>query len=473
MTVDIRMTRARSILVMDHPFFGALAMRMNLIASAAIETMATEGKNIFYNRAFLDTMSALEILFVVAHEVLHCALGHHVRREGRDHEMWNKACDYVINLMLVEAGFIAPSWALLDRKYAGLNAEEVYRILDAAKPKQAPQQPEETPSPDQPDAAQPDQGEAPDQDGEPQDDESGGTDGEDDGADGDQQGDAGDDGDDDQDGEGSGDGLGDDLGDGSPDGEGAGNGEGGDPVPDSHGDPGRCGEILDAAPPHDKAALAEAAEEWEVATRQAVNIARRIGEGKLPGFLEQVVEHLNDAHTDWRDVLRRFVEPSNTKDYSWTRPNRRLMSQGYYVPGLISDGVNHVALIVDTSGSVDEEALGRFGAEVQGALDDGAVDKVTVIMADTHVRHSAEYESGSVIDFTVVGRGGTNFAPSFAWINENAPDVACAIYFTDLKCNDFGPEPYYPVLWAPTGSVEQLKFWIPRVPFGECVDVNQ
>ena len=441
--IDPRIIKARSALILDAPFFGSLAMRLQVIADETRKTMATDGRRLLYSTAFLDTVTASQLKFVVAHEVMHCAMNHHTRRGERDPKQWNVACDYVVNLILKQAGFDLPEWVLLDESFEGLGAEAVYRTLDAKKKQDEQQQQEQQQSSQQ--GGDKEEGQI----GESQPDDKG-----------------------DQDGEGS-----DDAGNsGDDDAEGEGNETSGDQPGDSNADegpsdPGGCGEILDAAPEHDEGAIAEAEAEWEVAVRQAVNVAKKQNAGIVPGFLQEVVADLAAPRTDWREVLRRFVDPSSTKNYSWARPNRRLMSQGYFNPGLISDGINHVAILIDTSGSVDQAALKIFGGETQAALEEGAIDKVSVVFIDTRVNRVAEYVRGDRIDFTVQGRGGTAFSPGLAWVNENAPDVAAAIYFTDLDCDDFGEEPQYPVLWAAYGDPRFLKDKMSRVPFGECIEL--
>lgn len=234
-----------------------------------------------------------------------------------------------------------------------------------------------------------------------------------------------------------------------------------------NGQPGGTGEVTPAAPGHDQGALAEAAGEWEVNVRQAVNVAKRQNPGSVPGFIDEIVKVMNEVKVDWRSVLRRFIEVSNTKDYSWTQPNRRMLSLGYVVPGLIPDGVGHVVLAIDTSASMDQEALAKLGGEVQGVLDEGAVDKVTVVFADTEVHRSAEYGKGDQVDFTCVGRGGTAFAPTFEWIEANTLDAVAVIYFTDLDCYEFGSAPPIPVLWA--CHVPEFR----EPPFGEVLVVPE
>jgi predicted metal-dependent peptidase len=468
--IDIRITRARSALIMMHPFFGALAMRLIPKERNDIKTMATDGTFLYWCRAFLDKIPEAELLFVIAHEVLHCALSHMTRRNGRRWDLWQAATDYVVNLMLHQAGFKVPAWVkYFDQKYAGLNVEEVYRSLENDEKQQ---QPEPQPEPQPQDTGEDEdwleeQANRPLDDGDDVDDpDTHAGDNEPDDDDGEpiepedqDQGDPGE-GSDDASGEGG------TVSDAQPGGQ-----QGQAP---SYGDPGGCGEVLDAAPPHDTAKLDDTAAEWQVYTRQAANIARRAGEGKLPGFIEEVMEELNSPQTDWRDALSRFVDPmSTTKNYSWSRPNVRLMSLGYFTPGLVSDGINHVGIAIDSSYSVDTEWLRKFGSECQGALDAGTIDKVTVMFADTEVRGHAEYGKGEIIDFTIPGRGGTAFSPTFKWVEDNLADLSAMIYFTDLDCTDFGPEPPYPVLWAAyDDDPVAIRQRSERVPFGEVIELK-
>src|ERR1044072_2557041 len=106
--VDPRIIKARSQLISDHPFYGALAMRLIIQLRNDIKTMATDGKFLYYCQEFLDKVSEYDLLFTVAHEVLHCALSHMTRRDGREWPLWQAATDYVVNLLLHKAGFKVP-----------------------------------------------------------------------------------------------------------------------------------------------------------------------------------------------------------------------------------------------------------------------------------------------------------------------------------------------------------------------------
>jgi len=129
--VQKRLSAARTALVLDHPFFGALALKLDPVecGDETTETMATDGRKLFYNPIFVTTMSDVELVGLYAHEVLHPAMQHHTRREGRDHDLWNEAADYAINPLILDAGLSLPEGALLDAAYQGLSAEQIYQRL--------------------------------------------------------------------------------------------------------------------------------------------------------------------------------------------------------------------------------------------------------------------------------------------------------------------------------------------------------
>lgn len=127
------MSTARTNLLLRYPFFGTLALYMRLIPERGVRTAATDGKDIYYDPAFVSSLASpqgIDLLqTVIAHEVLHAALGHVYRRADREPDRWNVAADLVVNMLLDEAGLSLPAGALLDRSFAGLNAETVYSRL--------------------------------------------------------------------------------------------------------------------------------------------------------------------------------------------------------------------------------------------------------------------------------------------------------------------------------------------------------
>jgi predicted metal-dependent peptidase len=124
-----RLTKARAGLILDAVFFGSLALRLKLIEDISIPTMATDGTVIRYSPKFVEGLFLEEVKGVLCHEVMHCALQHHTRRQGRDPVKWNMAGDYAINPTLKDSGFTLPSGHLDNPAYHGKSADEIYSLL--------------------------------------------------------------------------------------------------------------------------------------------------------------------------------------------------------------------------------------------------------------------------------------------------------------------------------------------------------
>jgi predicted metal-dependent peptidase len=131
---------------MNHfPLLGALASAFKVIEdpqlcyrmSISVAAVDAELGEIYFNPAAFDQWNyekkQEEYRFVMAHELLHVALRHQARRQGRDAFLWNVACDYVINGWLIEmqVGLMPEFGLLYDPELKGLNAETIYdRIVN-------------------------------------------------------------------------------------------------------------------------------------------------------------------------------------------------------------------------------------------------------------------------------------------------------------------------------------------------------
>lgn len=140
MDADTKMARARTRLVLDSPFFGSLALGLNIHRDDSQPTMCTDGNFIKWNGDFVDQHTDKEIIGVVAHEVLHVAFKHMIRRGKRDAERWNIACDHAINHILIDGNFALPEGGLWDDQYKGMTAERIYDQL-GSDPDKKDQQP--------------------------------------------------------------------------------------------------------------------------------------------------------------------------------------------------------------------------------------------------------------------------------------------------------------------------------------------
>ena len=214
-----------------------------------------------------------------------------------------------------------------------------------------------------------------------------------------------------------------------------------------------------------------AAEEqaWDEAMHQAASLAK--AQGKLPGAVEETVRGAHVSTVDWRTLLRRYMTDASKSDYSWSLPNRRFIDSGLYLPSIRSEGIDTIAVIVDTSGSLPARTLAEFWAEVREVTAELQPERVILLQVDAAVQDAAEYAAADLPDeIAIRGRGGTDFRPGFAWLEENDIRPGVCLYLTDMLCSSY-PEtaPPFDVIWcnwsAPPGD------WN-REPWGERIDIG-
>lgn len=122
-------SKAMASIVLDHAFFASLCLRLNIVETENIDTASTDGKTLYYSPKFVKDLSTDELKGLICHEVMHCVLQHPFRINGRDIRIWNYACDYVVNPIVIDAGLRLPEGALIDEAYKDMTAEDVYTIL--------------------------------------------------------------------------------------------------------------------------------------------------------------------------------------------------------------------------------------------------------------------------------------------------------------------------------------------------------
>jgi predicted metal-dependent peptidase len=139
-----KLQRAKIALVLDEPFFGALLLGLKVVedkSGTVTKTCATNGESLWWHGPFLDKLSERELKTILAHEALHAALLHPLRRGAQDNGQWNIACDHAVNLHLEDCNAAARAagkpepfpWPALDiykdPQFAGKSAEEIYNAL--------------------------------------------------------------------------------------------------------------------------------------------------------------------------------------------------------------------------------------------------------------------------------------------------------------------------------------------------------
>lgn len=432
-TARKKILKARTGLLLDHPFFGSLCLRMEPQVDTRCATAWTDGRTLAYNPNYVRSLTDAQIMGLMAHTVMHPACQHHTRRSGRDTKLWNMACDHAINWILLDAGISLPPMYLDNPTYHGLTADEIYSKLHK-------QHNEENKF-----AFSDQQGES---DGEADLDGLSGT-----GGDGDDLGEEGQSG-----AESDGEGL---LGEGGEESESA------EASTDGTGDPGGSGEVRDAGHDEQGGSSEENGhdDEWDLALAQAAQNARDMGD--LPGALERLVQEVLSPKIHWQELLERFISDRARDDYSWTPPNKRFLHLNIILPSLSHQKLPDVVLALDTSGSVSEPEMNQFAAEVSGILE--AFDTtIHVVYCDSKITgHESFGRQDLPLMITPIGGGGTDYRPVFQWVETMNLNMACLIYLTDMECIHFPEqEPDYPVLWAQIGSDDGMP------PFGEVLSIR-
>ena len=124
---------AKSRMLLKHVFFGTAILSTPIVKTVSVPTAGTDSVKIYWNPNFFDDLDVDEHQFVFAHEVLHILLKHKFRQGGRNHRIWNMACDYVINRILIEAKCgkmpTGRKAGLYDKRFDGMSEEQIYDIL--------------------------------------------------------------------------------------------------------------------------------------------------------------------------------------------------------------------------------------------------------------------------------------------------------------------------------------------------------
>lgn len=134
-----KLVTARIGLLLRHAFFGNMATRLTLVdASDWCQTLATDGRCLYYNNGFVNRMTPKQVEFGIAHEILHVIFDHGGRRNGRNPVLSNIAADYAVNQILKDDRIgEVPNWIKIfqDNKYRGKSYEEIYDSIykDAEK----------------------------------------------------------------------------------------------------------------------------------------------------------------------------------------------------------------------------------------------------------------------------------------------------------------------------------------------------
>ena len=433
-----RLMKARSRLGSRAPGYAAIVFGLPFGATHRTQTMATDGKCIYFNRTFVQNSTDDELLAVLFHEGLHVSLGHHLRRGNIDPRLWNMAADYAINIIVQQARLSLPNGALLDQKYRGMTAEQIARLLKQKQPGQ-PEQP------------QPPQG---DDDGE----------GEGQGGSG-----AGDDTDDDQDQDDDGQGQGgDDADDGEDDAPSG--------APDDFDQP---GEIWDAVDDAGERLGGDDLAEAEETLRRDVIVAAMAEKAAGSGTItldDGVVDAAKAPTVDWVEAMADFLNRAYAGEPTLAKPARRHLWEGNYFPSMQGVGGGDLVIAIDTSQSVSQKEAEQFASEIDAIRETIKPDRTCVIYCDDFIQKGRDGQSYDVFDsyedieVRAIKGYGTRFEPPFHLVDQEGLEPHAFIYFTDgwATVGDIANIVNYPVLWATTGKEPTFR----GQEFGEVIKLT-
>ena len=405
LTEENRLTKA-VVRILGEPKYVAMAgviMIGSKTIGEEVPTAYTNGKDEVYGRKFVAVLNDAELRFLVLHENYHKMYRHLVTWKylwDIDPELANMACDYVINIKIVDENppemkdgkmvrfAVLPEGGLIDERFRGMSAAEVFNILREEKSSQRKPR-------------------------------RGGESGQE-----------------------------------SDDLPGSSGGEGSDTTPDNESGQDGNGGGLDE---HDWEGANELTPDEVSELERDIDEAIRQGAlaaGKMGVNVSRDIEGLLQPQVDWREVLREFVKSTCAgKDFStWARPNRRFLGQGVYLPSGISERVEELVLAIDTSGSIGQRALTLFLTEVKAICDTVKPDKVRLLYWGSRVVADESYELSALDDLVKStkprGGGGTDVECVTAYMDEKKITPQATIVLTDGDLYGGWGKWDCPVLWA-------------------------
>ena len=434
-------------LLRTNPTLGIILLeRLRPIVSYDCECYYTNGIVIGYNPDAVLSMSILNNVFVIAHEIMHNLMCHSTRRNGRDARLWNIAGDYCINSLLdkLKVGEIprnedgTPN-CLLNYEYDGskLSTEAVYNMLSGkVQPKEKTKEKSKSKTKTEPE----NKPETP-----PQQESSQET---------------------------------------QPPTE----------LEDLIGEQfkeeivkSKMGLVEDYVPeeqdnwePHDDndepqpqpPVSSQELEDMYTEARVHGEFAgeKQSGDG---GYDWEDIVALNSEETvSWEDALREYLTIKSRTLKNWMKPSNKWLQHGFWMPSKAGKTLDDIVIMIDESGSMSEDEVQAVFTNISELFEGGDIPlcRVAVIhfsgYSDIPDHHVELIDEGDMPEYMRRTNGGTNFQGAFnkAVELERRGEInpSCYIVMTDME-DEYPDEPDYPVLWMSTQSLEQVSGW-PGIP---------
>jgi len=423
LSIADRLSKTRYKIWLRFRFFAFLIEHITFIENSSDETIGVDRyARCFYNPQFLNRLSEDELIGVMCHEVLHLALKHPERGQGRDIfvggvSLFNVAIDILVNYIVLKNGLKLPTCGIIPDmadegsiNYHGCYidkiekrcVEEIYDMLKTQMIQNKEKAQKES-----------------------------------------------------EDGDGSG--------NESKDGkeskeEKERKNRGGF---DSHDFSKKPGEEGSSDRPG-KAGKKLREVNWDSVIQVALNQAKQIGQ--TPAGFGREFDVYQKGFINWRHVLSRIVASASPKEYNWEQPDKRLIPFDIYIPHVVGEQVK-VLFSIDTSGSISKDELSKYITEIISLSRSFDDVEMRILTHDVDVHDDYFVGNGSIAkikNIALHGGGGTSHFPLYEYIKEKKYNKGnnLLVSMTD-GFSQFPDKPSIDTIFvlSSKGSIQSLPAW--------------
>jgi len=184
--------------------------------------------------------------------------------------------------------------------------------------------------------------------------------------------------------------------------------------------------------------------------------AKANGAGNVPNGVKKIINDLTNPKMAWNELLDGQIKSYIKNDFTFSRPNRKGIDEGVYLPGLDTQEEIDVTCMIDTSGSIMDSMLRDFLSEVKGIMLAFTNFKLNVACFDTEcyeMKTFTPFNIDEIDDFELEGGGGTEFDCFFDKMKEDDHTPNKLVVFTDgYPWGSWGDETYCDTIWVVHGG---------------------
>ena len=191
------------------------------------------------------------------------------------------------------------------------------------------------------------------------------------------------------------------------------------------------------------------------------------GRGKGDGTMQATVSAVrSQLRPAWQSALQKWIESSSPGERTFTRPSRRGGDRmDIVLPGRKRESWM-LNVILDTSGSMTDDIPVALGA-IADFCDAASVDQVRIVQCDVAVTSDETVSPEELSTFSVSGFGGSDLSPAMLALAED-PQVTAAVIVTDGEVAFPSTPMPYGVLWVlPSGHAARFN-----PPYGQIIAMD-